>query len=178
MTVFKKLIFIMFSILLMGVSMSCANEAKDNCIIFWDYNPELSLEYLESSSYSECVNKFHDYIKIEFSGIEKFDSETQVFTLKEDFNYPEYGHQYFMSQDGKLFASIVVDGKIVLNAVNGSIFLFLTPSADYPVTKTNVLIYAQDEKNIIISNRLSWEIFVERNTISKAIKKIISEKIK
>ncbi len=173
---FRKTVLIILTIFFMGVTMTCANGKKDNCIIFWDYNPDLSLEYLESTSYTDCVKEFHEYIKIDFSEIDKFDEDTQVFTLKEDFKKASFGHQYYASKDGKLFVSIVVDGKIILNAVNGFVFLFLTPSDKIPNEVEN-MIYLHDEKYILISNKL-YDVFIKRDTISKEIKKIISEKIK
>ncbi len=121
MTVFNK-IKILIIFLLFGISMACVNEKKDCCIIFWDYEPELTLEYLNHSDFSECLKRFPDYIRIDFEKVESFDIENKIFFLREDFYNQKFREQYKKSKDGKICVSVIIDGKIILNGVNMNTF--------------------------------------------------------
>ena len=102
--------------------MACVNEKKDCCIVFWDYEPELTLEYLNKSNFSECLNKFPNYIRIDFEKIKSFDIENKIFFLKENFDNQKIREQYRKSKDGKICVSVIIDGKIILNGVNMNTF--------------------------------------------------------
>jgi|GEM_PF-2628480 len=105
--VYKRITISILFIFLLGVFVLFAKENKQNCIIFWDYNPELSIDYLTNHDFIECKKKFTNYIKIDFSEIQEFNKESQVFILKEKFDTLKLGDQYKNSKDGKLFVSIV-----------------------------------------------------------------------
>ena len=153
-------------------------ENKQNCIVFWDYNPELSIDYLSNHDFIECKRKFPNYIKIDFSEIQEFNKESQVFILKEEFNTLKLGNQYKNSKDGKLFVSIIIDNKIVLNGVNGSVFVLLLPTDELPkVEDYKYIIDMANKKNIIITDRLSTDIFKKRYTIDNDLKELISKNI-
>lgn len=129
MMVFNK-IRILILTLLFGVSMvTCANEKKDCCIIFWETEPGLSMDYLDKTDYLECIKRFPDYVKIDFSEIERFDSDCQVFVLKKEID--KYRYQR-IAKDGQFYVSIVVDNKIVLNGINGFVIATISPSGDLP----------------------------------------------
>ena len=153
-------------------------EDKRNCIVFWDYNPELSIDYLSNHDFIDCKRKFPNYIKIDFSEIQEFNKESQVFILKEEFNTLKLGDQYKNSKDGKLFVSIVIDNKIVLNGINGCVFALLLPSDEYPKPGDyKYIIDMANKKNIIITDRLSMDIFKKRDTLDNDLKELISKNI-
>ena len=162
----------------MGVFVLFAKEKKQNCIVFWDYNPELSMDYLNNHDFIDCKKKFQNYIKIDFAEIQEFNKESQVFILKEEFNTLKLGDQYKNSKDGKLFVSIIIDNKIVLNGVNGSVFVLLLPTDELPkVEDYKHIIYVKSRKYIIIIDRLSSNTFVKRDTLDNDLKELINKKI-
>ncbi len=176
---YKRIKISILFFLLIGVFIMFAKENKQNCIIFWDYNPELSIDYLNNHDFIECKKKFPNFIKIDFSEIQEFNKESQVFILKEKFDLLKLGEQYKNSKDGRLFVSIIIDDKIVLNGVNGCVFALLLPSGEYPKTGDHkYIIDMPDEKNIIISDRLPMDIFINRCTVDNDLKELISKKIK
>ncbi|MDD5928544.1 MAG: hypothetical protein PUC37_01950 [Spirochaetales bacterium] len=178
MMAYKRIKITILFLLLLGVFMLFAKENKQNCIIFWDYNPELSMDYLNNHDFIDCKKKFPNYIRIDFSEIQEFNKESQVFILKEKFDTLKLGEQYKNSKDGKLFVSIVIDNKIVLNGVNGCVFALLLPSDEYPKPGDfKYIIDMVDKKNIIITDRLSMDIFKNRDTIDNDLKELINKKI-
>ncbi len=54
MMAYKRIKITILFLLLLGVFMLFAKENKQNCIIFWDYNPELSIDYLTNHDFIEC----------------------------------------------------------------------------------------------------------------------------
>ena len=174
MTVFNK-IRILILTLLFGVSMvTCANEKKDCCIIFWETKPGLTMEYLDKTDYLECIKRFPDYVKIDFSEIERFDSDCQVFVLKkeiDDFRYHRIGSYE------QFYISIVVDNKIVLNGVCGR-RLLLAKIGPMPGPSDHIISLVKG-KHLVISEELFFdEKFIKRDSIDPDIKKLISKKIK
>ena len=175
---YKRIKITILFFLLIGVFIMFAKENKQNCIIFWDYNPELSIDYLTNHDFIECKKKFTNYIKIDFSEIQEFNKRSQVFILKEKFDTLKLGEQYKNSRDGKLFISSIIDNKIVLNGVNGCVFSLLLPSDEYPKTGDfKYIIDVANKKNIIITDRLSMDIFKKRDSIDNDLKEQISKKI-
>ncbi len=177
--VFSKIKIFVCLLILFGVNMvSCTTENNENCIIFWEYNPELSLGYLNSTEFSECCTKFPGYIKISFSEIKSFNEDCQVFVLKNELNLNKFGKLYSNSQNGQLFASIILDGEIVINGINGDVLALMSPSTEYPkLDSFKYIIQAANKKNIIISDCLPWDIFTKRDDLDKNLKKLISAKI-
>lgn len=175
---YKRIKITIIFFLLIGVFVLFAKDNKQNCIIFWDYNPELSMDYLNNHDFIDCKKKFPNYIKIDFSDIQEFNKENQVFILKEKFDTLKLGEQYKNSKNGKLFVSIVIDNKILLNGVNGCVFKLLLPSDEYPETVDfKYIIDMIDKKNIIITDRLSMDIFKKRDTVANDLKEMISKRI-
>lgn len=176
--VYKRITISILYIFLLGVFVLFAKENKQNCIVFWDYNPELSMDYLNNHDFIDCKKKFQNYIKIDFAEIQEFNNESQVFILKEEFNTLKLGDQYKNSKDGKLFVSIIIDNKIVLNGVNGSVFVLLLPTDELPkVEDYKHIIYVKSRKYIIITDRLSMDIFKKRDTVANDLKEMISKRI-
>ena len=175
MMVFNKIriemIFFIF-----GVSMmACANEKKECCIIFWDNNPELSIEYLDNTDYLECITKFPKYTKLDFSEIEKFDQDCQVFVLKREIELTKYQR---ISKEGQVYISIVVDNKIVLNGVNGFVFSTLLSSTFPPkIEHFKQIIDISSKKYLIVSDHFPWDIFEKRDSVDKDLKALISKRI-
>ena len=153
---------------------TCANEKKDCCIIFWETEPGLSMEYLDKTDYLECIKRFPDYVKIDFSEIERFDSDCQVFVLKkeiDDFRYHRIGSYE------QFYISIVVDNKIVLNGVCGR-RLLLAKIGSMPGPSDHIISLVKG-KHLVISEELFFdEKFIKRDSIDPDIKKLISKKIK
>ena len=88
------------------------------------------------------------------------------------------GDQYKNSKDGKLFVSIIIDNKIVLNGVNGSVFVLLLPTDELPkVEDYKHIIYVKSRKYIIITDRLSSNTFEKRDTIDNDLREMLSKKI-
>ncbi len=176
--VYKRITISILFIFLLGVFVLFAKENKQNCIVFWDYNPELSMDYLNNHDFIDCKKKFQNYIKIDFAEIQEFNKESQVFILKEEFNTLKLGDQYKNSKDGKLFVSIIIDNKIVLNGVNGSVFVLLLPTDELPKAEDyKHIIYVKSRKYIIITDRLSMDIFKKRDTVANDLKEMISKRI-
>lgn len=176
--VYKRITISILYIFLLGVFVLFAKENKQNCIVFWDYNPELSMDYLNNHDFIDCKKKFQNYIKIDFAEIQEFNNESQVFILKEEFNTLKLGDQYKNSKDGKLFVSIIIDNKIVLNGVNGSVFVLLLPTDELPkVEDYKHIIYVKSRKYIIITDRLSMDIFKKRDTVANDLKEMIRKRI-
>lgn len=153
--------------------MSCANEKKDNCIIFWINNPDLSIEYLDNSDYLECIQRFPEYIKINFSEIEKFDMDCQVFILKEIIDLDRF-HQ--IANHEQRYVTIVIDSKIVLNGINGSVLLPASISTKLEPFKH--IIDLRERKYLVISKKLVSEEFTKRDSVDKELKALIYKKIK
>ncbi len=176
--VYKRITISILFIFLLGVFVLFAKENKQNCIVFWDYNPELSMDYLNNHDFIDCKKKFQNYIKIDFAEIQEFNKESQVFILKEEFNTLKLGDQYKNSKDGKLFVSIIIDNKIVLNGVNGSVFVLLLPTDELPKAEDyKHIIYVKSRKYIIITDRLSSNTFEKRDTVANDLKEMISKRI-
>ena len=114
-----KILIIFF---LCGICMSCNIESNECCLIFWDYEPELTLEYLNHSNFSECSKRFSNYIRINFDQIESFDRENKIFFIKDDFDNRKLREQYKKSKNGKICVSVIIDGEIILNGLNTSSF--------------------------------------------------------
>ena len=175
---YKRIKITIIFFLLIGVFVLFAKDNKQNCIIFWDYNPELSMDYLNNHDFIDCKKKFQNYIKIDFAEIQEFNNESQVFILKEEFNTLKLGDQYKNSKDGKLFVSIIIDNKIVLNGVNGSVFVLLLPTDELPkVEDYKHIIYVKSRKYIIITDRLSSNTFEKRDTLDNDLREMLSKKI-
>ncbi len=170
-------IFILYC-LLMGICKMFANETKHNCIVYWDYDSEISIDYLNNHSFMNCKNKFPNFIIIDFSEILEFNKESQVFVLKEDFDTLKFGEQYRKSKGGKLFVSIVIDDKIVLNGVNGTVFGLLRPSDEYPeIGDCKYIIDLKSKKNIIITDKLTIDTFIRRDSLNNDLKELLYKKI-
>lgn len=168
----------MLIVVICGVFMACADTNRTSCIIFWDYNPDISLRYLDDNSFDDCIKKFTEYTRIDFTEIEKFDAEIQVFTMKEDLDTFKLGEQYKKSKNGKLYVSIVVDNEIVFNGINGLVFKLMLPSGECPdIEKDRDLVYTTKRKYIVISKYLSFNIFEKRNTLNENLKKKLEENI-
>ena len=176
MTVFNKIRILILTLLFGVLMVTCANEKKDCCIIFWETEPGLSMEYLDKTDYLECIKRFPDYVKIDFSEIERFDSDCQVFVLKKEID--KYRYQR-IAKDGQFYVSIVVDNKIVLNGINGFVIATISPSGDLPeIDDFKYLIDTCSKKYLIISDSLIWEDFIKRDSMDPDVKKLISKKIK
>ncbi len=175
MMVFNKSLILRL-IIIFGVStMSCAKETKDCCIIFWDNNPDLSIEYLDNTDYMECIKRFPEYTKLDFSEIEKFDQDCQVFVLKREIEKTKYQR---ISREGQLYISIVIDNEIVFNGINGFIFSTSLPSMLPPkLDRTKQIIDISSKKYLIISDRMPWDVFEKRDTVDKELKTLICKEI-
>ena len=155
---------------------SCAKEKKDCCIIFWDDNPNLFIEYLDTTDYLECIKSFPNHVKINFSEVEHFDKDCQVFVLKNEIDKDIYQR---IAKPGQLYVSIVIDNKVVVNGINGFVISTVLPSSVPPkIVPPKYQIHVRSKKYIVISDSLIWEDFKKRDSLSKALKTLISEKIK
>ena len=174
MTVFNKIRILLLT-LLFGVSMViCANEKKDCCIIFWETKPGLTMEYLDKTDYLECIKRFPDYVKIDFSEIERFDSDCQVFVLKKEIDDFRY---HRIENFEQFYISIVVDNKILFNITNG--LCFLSASIVHEIPSSKHIMILEERKYLVISEELFFdEKFIKRNSIDLDVKKLISKKIK
>lgn len=169
-----RIVIILF---IFGVSLvSCVKERKDCCIIFWDDNPNLSIEYLDTADYLKCIKTFPDYVKVKFSEVERFDQDCQVFVLKKEIDKDRYQR---IAKHGQLYVSIVIDDKIVLNGINEFVVSTISPSSIPPkIEPQKYLIGVSSKKCIIISDDLLWEDFAKRDSLSKDLKILISKKVK
>jgi hypothetical protein len=175
MMVFNKIKIVILT-LLFGVSMvSCAKEKKDCCIIFWITKPGLSFEYLDKTDYLECIEKFPDYIKIDFSEIKRFDYDCQVLVLKNELNKDRNKR---IGEYDQFYVSIVVDSEIVLNGVSGERLLSARMGPEIPSEEYNLLILEKGKYLVISKNLFDEECFIKRNSIDPNVKKLISMKIK
>lgn len=164
---------IIILILIFGVFMDAySNERKDSCIIFWNNNPDLSIEYFDKTDYRECITQFPEYDKLDFSEIERFDQECQVFVLRNEIDNDIYNR---ITNHEQLYISIVVDNKIVFNGINGSALL---PARMLLKMKTfKNIINIKEKMNLVLSDKLFEEDFIKRDTLDKQLKKLISNKI-
>ncbi len=75
-----KMIFLVLLLLVAG-DFACADDRDNNCIIFWDYNPKLSIAYLDNASVAECSRRYKNHIKINFSEFSHFSSDSKTFVF-------------------------------------------------------------------------------------------------
>lgn len=175
-----KKCFVMF--FLCEFSMIYANCNKNNFIIFWDYNPELSVEYLNNTSIQECIKKYPNYIKFQFSEFDDFDINSKTFILKSELDAifrEKIENQFNNSQEGKLYFSIVVDGRIILNGLNRMSLSFLLPTNYFAVDQNEYLIlFSMGKKYFRISKIYNFEEIYENSCLDMMSAKTIKSKFK
>lgn len=151
----NKLFLIPVLILISTVACTaCANN--NNCLIFWDYNPELSVAYLDNASFGDCSEKYKDYIKIDFSELSHFNAESKTFVFASEMDTDlqcKFEKQFDRAKDGALFFSVVIDNKIILNGLNRVSPQFLLPSNHFAIDESDCpILYAVRKKYLRISN--------------------------
>lgn len=157
----RKIYFAILILFFGAVYMACANDKNNNCIIFWDYDSELSIVYLNNASFSECSEKYKDYIKIDFSEFSHFNSDSKTFVFGSEMDADllcKFEKQFENSKDGKLFFSVVIDNEIILNGLNRISLQFLLPSSCFAIDESDcTIIYSIKKKNLRISNVFNFD---------------------
>lgn len=179
----RKTYFIVLILVLTTVCINCAND-NSNCIIFWDYNPELSIAYLDNASFDECSKKYKDYIKIDFSEFSHFNAESKTFVFDSEMDVDllhKFENQFDHAKDGALFFSVVIDNKIILNGLNRVSLQFLLPSSHFAIDESNCpILYAIKKKYLRISNVFNFDEDYDNDCIdfmmTKTIQNIFEEK--
>ena len=172
----KKYFMILILISIM-VCMVYASNKNNNFIIFWDYNPELSIAYLNNASVDECSKKYKDYIKINFSEFSHFNSGSKTLVFESELDtdlLSKFENQFDHSKDGALFFSIVINDKIILNGLNRISPQFLLPSNYFVIDESDCpIMYSVKKKYLRISNVFNFDENYDNNDMDAMTTKMI-----
>lgn len=157
----RNKLFVLLLLIMFEVCMGFAEDIGDNFIILWDYNPEMTLDYLDNNDTAKCMKKYPDFIKLDSSEFEDFDMNMRTFVFKDERDaefFRKFEEQFNNSQDGSLFFSLVVGNKAVLNGLNRISLRFLLPSNHFAIEETeHLMIYSVKKRLLKISDRCAFD---------------------
>ena len=156
-----KKFFIVLILFFSEIFMVCAKSNENSYIIFWDYNSNLTMDYLNSTSLSECLKNFDSYIRIDLSDFTSFNADSKTLLLKSKMNVAllkKFEEQFNKSREGKLFFTIAIDNKKILNGLNRVSLQFLIPSNYFSIDQNDYLmIYSFKKKYFRIANIYNFD---------------------